>query len=124
MPRNTTHTERSPLLTNSELKEWKQRVPESETSNYDHENSLENLSFPSHFDNSSNTRIHGAEIHVHGNEKIITSSTNGEYWRLLLPGKYQMEVRYPTDYLAFSEVKEVEVTENQVTRKDFTIYMR
>ena len=56
--------------------------------------------------------------------EVITSSTNGEYWRLLLPGKYQMEVRYPSDYLAFSEVKEVEVTENQVTRKDFTIYMR
>ena len=74
------------------------------------------------FQNGS--RIHGAEIHVHGNEKIITSSTNGEYWRLLLPGKYQMEVRYPTDYLAFSEVKEVEVTENEVVRKDFTIYMR
>ena len=74
------------------------------------------------FQNGS--RVEGAEIHVHGNEKIITTSKNGEYWRLLLPGAYKIEVLYPLDNLAFSEVKDVEVTQSNVVRKDFTIYMR
>ena len=75
MSRNTAHTERSPLLTNSELKEWKQRVPESEDGTYGHENSLENLSSSSHFDNSSNTRIHGDDFRHTNRDVSISPNT-------------------------------------------------
>ena len=61
---------------------------------------------------------------MEGNDKAVMTTQQGEYWRLLLPGKYQMEVRYPLNEFAFSEMKEVEVTENEIVQKDFTIYMR
>ena len=44
MSRNTANSERAPLLSKNELKEWKHNVPGSNTSYHDHENSLENLS--------------------------------------------------------------------------------
>ena len=33
------------------------------------------------------TAVEGAKIHVEGNKKVVVTSSRGEYWRLLLPGK-------------------------------------
>ncbi|XP_065571003.1 carboxypeptidase D-like isoform X2 [Artemia franciscana] len=43
-----------------------------------------------------------AEVHVDGNDKYMLTSSAGEYWRLLLPGKYRISVKAngyaPTDW--------------------------
>ena len=36
----------------------------------------------------------GAEIIVENNDKIIKSSERGEYWRLLLPGRYRVKAKF------------------------------
>ena len=46
---------------------------------------------------SKGKRISGAEIRVTDNRKRVTTSTRGEYWRLLPPGKYQMQAVLPCD---------------------------
>ena len=62
MSRNTFDSERAPLLSKNELKEWKLHVPVSDRN--DEENSLENMSSSSNFLQSSNQTTHGQE-HFH-----------------------------------------------------------
>ena len=66
------------------------------------------------------TRVKGAEIHVQGNDKSITTSSNGEYWRLLPPGSYKLIASHPLSTSIFSNIKDVEVQEGRVVRHDIT----
>ena len=54
-----------------------------------------------------------AAIKVTGNEKSVTTTTDGEYWRLLLPGSYTMSV--------CGVSKQVRVVKGRVTRLDFAV---
>ena len=54
-----------------------------------------------------------AAIKVTGNEKSVTTTTDGEYWRLLLPGNYTMSV--------CGVSKQVRVVKGRVTRLDFAV---
>lgn len=54
-----------------------------------------------------------AAIKVTGNEKSVTTTKNGEYWRLLLPGNYTMSV--------CGVSKQVRVLKGRVSRLDFAI---
>ena len=70
------------------------------------------------------TRLNGGEVHIEGNKKVVTTSTKGEYWRLLPPGNYKMKAGLPFEDTTFSDAIEVEVKEGEVTRQDFTIFVR
>ena len=59
MSSNTFDSERAPLLSKNELKEWKLHVPVSDRN--DEENSLENMSSSSNFLRNSNQTTHGQE---------------------------------------------------------------
>ena len=62
--------------------------------------------------------LSGAEVIVEGNDKSVVTSSRGEYWRILLPGVYQVKAKYQDEV---SEVKSIEVFANEVTVIDFAI---
>ena len=67
-------------------------------------------------------RFSGAEIIVVGNNKKIVSTDRGEYWRLLMPGRYRVYARgCIARYCRNSEVRTVRVTKNKVKRVDFRL---
>ncbi|XP_066921078.1 carboxypeptidase D-like [Clytia hemisphaerica] len=63
--------------------------------------------------------IEGAKILIHDRTKEIKTWRTGEYWRLLLPGNYQLEVS-ADGY--FTQWKNITVTEGEVTRMDFNLF--
>ena len=67
-------------------------------------------------------RVGGAEIIVVGNEKKIFTSDRGEYWRLLIPGVYQVYARDCSlgDCLQ-SITKTVRVRKNKATIVNFQL---
>ena len=68
------------------------------------------------------SRFSGAEIIVVGNDKRIVSTDRGEYWRLLMPGKYRVYARgCIARYCKNSDVRTVRVTKNKVKRVDFRL---
>lgn len=42
---------------------------------------------------TSGNPVEGAEIVVEGHDHFVRTTKRGEYWRLLLPGKYRISVR-------------------------------
>ena len=42
--------------------------------------------------------IEGASVEVRGREKVVRSSQRGEYWRLLLPGQYQITASHANKF--------------------------
>ena len=44
--------------------------------------------------NSNGEVIPGALVRVDGNDKVMITSSRGEYWRLLLPGRNYTLVKY------------------------------
>ena len=67
-------------------------------------------------------RFSGAEIIVVGNNKKIVSTDRGEYWRLLMPGRYRVYARgCISRYCQNSDVRTVRVTKNKVKRVDFRL---
>ena len=67
---------------------------------------------------SNGNMISGAEIIVEGNDKFVVTSSRGEYWRILLPGVYQVKAQYQNEV---SEVKSLEVLANEVKIINFVI---
>ena len=63
--------------------------------------------------------IAGATIHVVGRNHSVTSATDGDYWRLLLPGVYTIVVTADR----YRRVQaEVVVANESVTKLNFTLY--
>ena len=76
-------------------------------------------------DKRNNLAIQGAEIQVMKLDqdqtwraKNVTSDSKGRYWRILLPGTYQVKA---VKGHAESEVKNVQVEDSIYTREDFVI---
>ncbi|CAD5120372.1 DgyrCDS8944 [Dimorphilus gyrociliatus] len=69
-------------------------------------------------DGSTSKGIGGATINVTSIRHIIKSAEGGDYWRLLAPGNYEVEVS-TIGYL--SQKKAVTVTNNQATFVDFDL---
>ena len=59
----------------------------------------------------NDTPIANATVRVIGNSKVVKTTKDGEYWRLLMPGKHVISVN---NYL-----KDVTVYKGRVTRLDF-----
>ena len=53
------------------------------------------------------------QIRIEGNQKVIRTTRDGEYWRLLVPGNYRMQVT--ADGYRDSESISVSVTQNNPT---------
>ena len=70
-----------------------------------------------------NKPVAGAEVEVIGNEKKIETSTDGEYWKLLLPGKYQIRAKglCQSGQCKVSEQKNVIVRKGEVTILNITL---
>lgn len=68
---------------------------------------------------SISTPIVNASITIHGNDHVTYTSANGEFWKLLLPGKYNITVEadsYET------HVEQIEIKEDErVLRIDFSL---
>jgi len=45
--------------------------------------------------NSDNLPIGKATVILKGNSHTTTTTNNGEYWRLLLPGQYEISISAP-----------------------------
>ena len=71
-----------------------------------------------HVKDANGNMLSGAEVIVEGNDKSVVTSSRGEYWRILLPGVYQVKAKYQNEV---SEVKSVEVLANEVAIIDFQI---
>ena len=67
----------------------------------------------------NNNPVSGARIRVEGNDKLITTSEQGEYWRLLLPGTYRIRAEAPSGESSVNQ--HVTVTPDKVLRVDFTV---
>ena len=65
--------------------------------------------------------IANAKIRVEGNSKIINTSDRGEYWRLLLPGIYNISAKGPNEKM-FKHY-DVMVASGKVTRLDFILHI-
>ena len=61
----------------------------------------------------NNVTLGNAVVRVTKNDKTVTTTKDGEYWRLLPPGKYEMSVE--------NCVKMVTVRTGQVARLDFEL---
>ena len=59
------------------------------------------------------------QIIIRGNRKVLRTTRDGEYWRLLVPGNYQMVVR--ANGYAPSEPIPVTVTQNGPVIKNVTL---
>ena len=70
-----------------------------------------------------NKPIVGAEVEVIGNEKKIKTSTRGEYWKLLLPGRYQIRAKglCQLGQCKVSEQKNVIVRQGEATILNLTL---
>ena len=67
-------------------------------------------------------RVSGAEIEVMHNDKIIVTSDQGEYWRLLLPGMYVIRAKSCKSGQCWtSPFKNVDVKRNKVTILNFRL---
>ena len=64
-----------------------------------------------------------ANIVVEGNKKLVKTTERGEYWRLLLPGIYNMYAETQDGKLRSNSTK-VTITSNHVIRIDFTLSNR
>ena len=71
-----------------------------------------------HVKDANGNLLSGAEVIVEGNDKSVVTSSRGEYWRLLLPGVYQVKAKYQNEV---SEVQSVEVLANEVIIIDFVV---
>ena len=71
-----------------------------------------------HVKDANGNILSGAEVIVEGNDKSVVTSSRGEYWRLLLPGVYQVKAKYQNEV---SEVQSVEVLANEVIIIDFVV---
>ncbi|KFD50835.1 hypothetical protein M514_08273 [Trichuris suis] len=60
--------------------------------------------------------VQDAIIHVHGISHNVTTNKDGDYWRLLVPGKYTVTVSHP---LYSSTWKNVLVGDHSASRVDF-----
>uniref|UniRef100_A0A5S6QTK6 Peptidase M14 carboxypeptidase A domain-containing protein n=1 Tax=Trichuris muris TaxID=70415 RepID=A0A5S6QTK6_TRIMR len=60
--------------------------------------------------------VQGAVIHVHGISHNVTSNKDGDYWRLLVPGRYTITVVHPWYH---STWKNVQVRDRSASRVDF-----
>ena len=69
----------------------------------------------------NNNPINDAIVSVEGIDKPVNTTERGEFWRLLVPGKYRVRAQSPSGKI--SEVKEIEVPEkqNSALRVDFRI---
>jgi len=73
--------------------------------------------FPGYILNNHDKQpIANARIRILDREKVIYSWKSGEYWRLLLAGKYEMEVS-ATGYVA--QTVNITINNSPVLRKDF-----
>ena len=64
--------------------------------------------------------VKNAHIVVEGNDKVIKTTKRGEYWRLLLPGIYNIHAEIP-DMKLRSKIKIVSIPNNRVARVDFDL---
>ena len=73
--------------------------------------------------NKNGTGISNATVEVIGRSKVIKTNENGEYWRLLLPGIYNVSVRCCSATTANFTTKTVKVDKLQGTAKvvNFTL---
>ena len=65
-----------------------------------------------------------ADIIVANIDKIITTSSRGEYWRLLVPGKYRIQAKEITcdrKLCRESDIKTVTIRKDRVLRMDFVL---
>lgn len=62
--------------------------------------------------------IHGASVAVSDRQHPVTSAADGDYWRLLVPGSYEIEA---TCSGFRSQRKLVEVHSDQVTELNFIL---
>ena len=69
----------------------------------------------------NNNPINDAIISVEGIDKPVNTTDRGEYWRLLVPGKYRVRAQSPSGKI--SQVQDIEVPEKQdsAMRVDFRI---
>ena len=67
------------------------------------------------------TRSGETEIYVEDNKKAIKSTNQGEYWRLLPPGKYKIIAQHSIQKSLRSEIISVEVKPGEVLRQDLTL---
>ena len=65
--------------------------------------------------------VQNAKVVVEGNEKHVKTTERGEYWRLLLPGTYNIYAE-TQDGKMRSNSKKVIVTSNHVMRIDFLLF--
>ncbi len=59
----------------------------------------------------NNNPLDDVIIIVEGIDKPVNTTKNGEYWRLLVPGKYRVRAQSPSG--KFSQVEDVDVPDNQ-----------
>ena len=80
--------------------------------------------------NTKGDRVVDGEIEVIGRLKKTKATQQGEYWRILLPGKYNIRAKGLFKYRGnssvireymISDVKQVTVRKNHVTRMDFVL---
>ena len=64
--------------------------------------------------------VMNSHIVVKGNGKVIKTTERGEYWRLLLPGIYNIHAETPDGKMS-SKIKVVQITPNSVVRVDFDL---
>ena len=64
--------------------------------------------------------ITGAIIHIDGLKHDVSTSYNGDYFRLLLPGTYKISVIHPLTKNIYGP-SDIKVQENIPTRKDFQV---
>lgn len=68
---------------------------------------------------SIGTSIANASITINGNNHVTYTTANGEFWRLLLPGKYNITVEAD---LYETHVEQIEITEqDRELRIDFSL---
>lgn len=63
--------------------------------------------------------IEGARVIVENIKHDVTTTARGEYWRLLLPGKYKISVE--ANGYHRSEMKDVTVSEKEASMLNFTL---
>ena len=62
------------------------------------------------------------QIRIEGNRKVVRTTRDGEFWRLLVPGNYRMQVR--ANGYRDSESVPVSVTRNNPTYKKIVLQRR
>ena len=77
------------------------------------------------FDHNGNS-ISDAKIEVVGNEKKITTSPRGEFWRLLLPGQYKIRAigLCTPNQCKISDTIDITIKNGEVSRHNFILNSR